>query len=105
MNENHINWARQVIVQVSLSSNTVVRGHEARAEETEDLLLVSVCKVAPFGDGSNTAGEHLGKINLQTARPGKRGLRKGAWVIQVMTEGITVHFISLIQFLLWIVSS
>lgn len=93
MNENHINWSRQVIIHVSLSSNTVARGHEeARAEEIED-PAPGVCKVAHFGDGSNTAGEHLGKINLQTTGPGKRGLRKGAWVIQVMIEGITVHFI------------
>ena len=73
-----MNWARQVIIHVSLSSNTVARGHkEARAEETAD-PAPGVCKVAPFGDGSNTSGEHLGKINLQTTRPGKRGLRKGA---------------------------
>lgn len=79
MNENHINWAWwQVIIHVSLSSNTVARGHEeARAEETED-PAPGVCKVAPFGDGSNTAGEHLGKITLQTTRLGKIGLRKGA---------------------------
>ena len=43
-----MSWARQVIIHVSLSSNTVARGHkEARAEETAD-PAPGVCKVAPL---------------------------------------------------------
>ena len=56
-------------------------------------LLLGVHEVAPFGDCSDIAGGHLGRINLQTIRPGERGLREGSLVIQVMTEGITMHFI------------
>lgn len=61
-------------------------------QKTLKTLLLGAHEVAPFGDCSDRAGGHLGRINLQTIRPGERVLREVSLVIQVMTEGITNVF-------------